>query len=182
MRIFLFLAALGMFMKGLTLSDSNPAASVFQLAAGNLGYKFFGIVIWAAAVTSVVGASFTSISFAKSFHPMVMTKENHFIIAFIVYAALLFVVFGNPVKVLIFAGVFNRFILAFSLVIMLLAASKKRIMKTYKHLKTFLIIGSIVALILFVFDSLTMISKLKKVFGYYFKSDFFQIINKTDEI
>ena len=65
---------------------------------------------------------------------------------------------------------------------MLLAASKKRIMKTYKHLKTFLIIGSIVALILFVFDSLTMISELKKVFGYYFKSDFFQIINKTDEI
>ena len=137
MRIFLFLAALGMFMKGLTLSESNPAAFVFQLAAGNLGYKFFGIVIWAAAVTSVVDAYFTSISFAKSFHTMVITKKNHFIVAFIVCAALLFAVFGNPVKVLIFAGAFNGFILAFSLFIMLLAASKKRIMKPINTPKAF---------------------------------------------
>jgi Mn2+/Fe2+ NRAMP family transporter len=165
MRILLFLAALGVVMRGLSLDESNPAASVFQLAAGNLGYKIFGVVIWAAAVTSVVGASFTSVSFAKSFHPAVTTKNNYFIIAFIVCAAFLFAVFGKPVKVLIFAGAFNGFILAFSLGIMLLAATKKHIMKEYIHPRNFLIIGALVAIVLFVFGSLTMINELKKVFG-----------------
>jgi Mn2+/Fe2+ NRAMP family transporter len=165
MRVFLFLAALGVVVQGFVIDKSNPAASVFQLAAGNLGYKLFGIVIWAAAVTSVIGASFTSVSFAKSFHPLVSKNKNYFIIIFIVVAAILFAVFGKPIKVLIFAGAFNGFILAFSLGIMLLAATKKRIMKEYNHPRSFLIIGSVVALILLVFGSLTMINELKKVFG-----------------
>lgn len=165
MRVFLFLAALGVVVQGFVIDKSNPAASVFQLAAGNVGYKLFGIVIWAAAVTSVIGASFTSVSFAKSFHPIVSKNKNYFIIIFIVVAAILFAVFGKPIKVLIFAGAFNGFILAFSLGIMLLAATKKRIMKEYNHPRSLLIIGSIVAFILLVFGSLTMINELKKVFG-----------------
>ncbi len=164
MRILLFLAALGVVMQGLAIDGSNPAASVFRLAAGNIGYKIFGVVIWAAAVTSVVGASFTSVSFAQSFHPMVAKKKNYFIIAFIVCAALLFALFGKPVKVLIFAGAFNGFILAFSLGIMLLAATRSRIMKNYKHPTTYLITGAIVALLMLVFGSLTMINELKKIF------------------
>lgn len=163
MRILLFLASLGVVMQGLEIDQSNPAASVFQLAAGNIGYKIFGIVIWSAAVTSVVGASFTSISFAKSFHPILTTKKNYFIIAFIVCAALLFTVFGKPVKVLIFAGAFNGFILAFSLGIMVIAASKKRIMNGYSHPLKYIIPGAIVALLMFVFGSLSMINELKKV-------------------
>ncbi len=165
MRVFLFLAALGVVVQGFVIDKSNPAASVFQLAAGNLGYKLFGIVIWAAAVTSVIGASFTSVSFAKSFHPLVSKNKNYFIIIFIVVAAILFAVFGKPIKVLIFAGAFNGFILAFSLGIMLLAATKKRIMKEYNHPRSLLIIGSVVAFILLVFGSLTIINELKKVFG-----------------
>ena len=77
MRILLFLAALGVVMKGLSLDESNPAAAVFQLAAGDFGYKIFGIVLWAAAITSVVGASFTSISFAQSFHPVFTKNKNY---------------------------------------------------------------------------------------------------------
>lgn len=165
MRIFLFLAALGVVMQGFVIDKTNPAAAVFQLAAGNVGYKLFGIVIWAAAVTSVIGASFTSVSFAKSFHPIVSKNKNYFIIIFIVVAAILFAVFGKPIKVLIFAGAFNGFILAFSLGIMLLAATKKRIMKEYNHPRSFLIVGCVVAFILLVFGSLTMINELKKVFG-----------------
>ena len=164
MRIFLFLAALGVVMQGLAIDGSNPAASVFRLAAGNIGYKIFGVVIWAAAVTSVVGASFTSVSFAQSFHAVVAKKKNYFIIAFIVCAALLFALFGKPVKVLIFAGAFNGFILAFSLGIMLLAATRSRIMKNYKHPTAYLITGAIVALLMLVFGSLTMINELKKIF------------------
>jgi Mn2+/Fe2+ NRAMP family transporter len=42
MRIILFLAALGVIVKGFTVDASNPAASVFKQAAGNIGYYFFG--------------------------------------------------------------------------------------------------------------------------------------------
>jgi len=164
MRILLFLAALGIVMQGLTLDASNPAASVFGLAAGNLGFKFFGIVIWAAAVTSVVGASFTSISFAQSFHPSVSKNKNYFIVAFIIIAAVVFAIFGKPVKVLIFAGAFNGFILAFSLGIMLLAVTNKRIMKNYKHPVALIIAGACVALLMLVFGSITVYNELNKIF------------------
>ena len=164
MRILLFLATLGVVMQGLTIDASNPAASVFHLAAGNLGYKFFGIVIWAAAVTSIVGASFTSISFAQSFHPIIDKNKNYFIIGFIISAALIFSFFGKPIKVLIFAGAFNGFILAFSLGILLIAATKARIMKNYQHPKGYLIAGSVVALLMIVFGSLTLFNEIRKFF------------------
>ena len=164
MRILLFLAALGVVVQGLKIDESNPPASVFQLAAGNVGYKLFGIVIWAAAVTSVVGASFTSVSFAQSFHPLVTKKKNYFIIAFIVVAALLFAAFGKPVRVLIFAGAFNGLILAFSLGIMLMAATKKRIMKDYEHSVALLVAGAVVALLMLVFGGITVMNELKKIF------------------
>lgn len=66
MRIALFLAVLGVVSKGLQIDPANPPASVFQLAAGNVGYKIFGIVMWSAAITSVVGAAYTSVSFIQT--------------------------------------------------------------------------------------------------------------------
>lgn len=164
MRILLFLAALGVVVTGAQIDASNPAGSVFQLAAGNIGYIIFGIVLWSAAVTSVVGASFTSISFARSFHPVFTRHKNYCIITFIVAAALLFAIFGKPVKVLIFAGAFNGFILAFSLGILLIAATKSRIMKEYRHPRSYLIAGAVVALIMLVFGGMTMWGELGKVF------------------
>lgn len=165
MRIFLFLASLGVVMQGLSIDESNPAASVFQLAAGNLGYKFFGIVIWSAAVTSVVGASFTSVSFAQSYHSIIERHKRYFIVAFIVVATLLFVLYGKPVKVLIFAGALNGFILAFSIGIMLVAASKKRIMNSYTHPKMLFVLGGIVSVLLFIFGGVTLFNELQKVIG-----------------
>ena len=163
MRILLFLAALGVAMKGASLDEGNPAASVFQLAAGDWGYKIFGVVLWSAAVTSVVGASFTSVSFAQSFHPLFTHYKHYAIIAFIILATLLFVLFGKPVKVLIFAGAFNGFILAFSLGIMLLAATKKRIMGAYPHPRAYLLAGALVTLLMLVFGGWTMVQELGKL-------------------
>lgn len=164
MRILLFLAALGVVATGAQIDAGNPAASVFQLAAGNIGYTIFGIVLWSAAVTSVVGASFTSISFARSFHPVFTRHKNYCIIAFIVVAALLFAIFGKPVKVLIFAGAFNGFILAFSLGILLIAATKSRIMNGYRHPRAYLIAGAVVALTMLVLGGMVMWRELGKVF------------------
>ncbi len=133
MRYLLFLAALGVVWGGVSLSSGNPAASVFQSAAGKLGYTFFGIVIWCAAITSVVGASYTSVSFWKSLHPIIEKKEKIFISFFIITSTAIFIFVGNPVKLLVFAGAINGIILPLALAVMLIASARLATDKNYKH-------------------------------------------------
>ncbi|MCQ5365966.1 divalent metal cation transporter, partial [Anoxybacillus salavatliensis] len=104
MRIMLFLAALGVVAKGIVLDPSNPPASVFKLAAGNLGYKLFGVVMWAAAITSVIGAAYTSVSFIRTFHKSLETHHRWITVTFIVISTVVFVSIGRPVKTLILVG------------------------------------------------------------------------------
>lgn len=85
MRIFLFLAAFGVVAQGFALDPSNPAASVFQIAAGTVGYKIFGIIMWAAAVTSVVGAAYTSVSFIRTFNPFIDKITNGLLLVLLQY-------------------------------------------------------------------------------------------------
>ena len=47
------------------LDAANPPASVFRLATGATGYRLFGIVMWSAAITSVVGAAYTSVAHSE---------------------------------------------------------------------------------------------------------------------
>jgi Mn2+/Fe2+ NRAMP family transporter len=133
MRILLFLAALGVVTKGIPLSPLNPAATVFQSAAGVVGYKLFGIVLWSAAITSVVGSAFTSVSFMKTLHPFILKNFRYFIIGFILFSTCIFLYVGQPVKVLIFAGGLNGLILPVALALILMATFKKDIMHQYKH-------------------------------------------------
>jgi Mn2+/Fe2+ NRAMP family transporter len=133
MRFVLFLAALGVVWGGVKLSGGNPASSVFQSAAGELGYKFFGVVIWCAAITSVVGASFTSVSFWKTLHSGIAKNEKTVISLFIIASTVIFISIGNPVKLLILAGAVNGIILPIALAVILIAAAKTSIMHQYKH-------------------------------------------------
>ena len=133
MRTVLFLGALGVVSAGVLLAKDNPAASVFQQAAGNIGYKFFGVVIWSAAITSVVGCAYTSVSFITSFHPMLMHYQRHIISGFILFSAGMFVLLGNPVRLLLMAGTVNGFTLPIALGIILLAARNRKIVSDYKH-------------------------------------------------
>lgn len=133
MRIILFLAVLGVVSQGLSLDPANPPASVFQLAAGNVGYKMFGIVMWAAAVTSVVGAAYTSVSFIRSFSPVLEKYNRLLIISFIVISTSVFVIVGQPVLVLVLVGSLNGLILPIALGVMLIAAHKVKIVGDYKH-------------------------------------------------
>lgn len=132
-RIFLFLASLGIISQGMAIDDTNPTGSVFQLAAGEFGYRLFGLVMFAAAVTSVIGSAYTSVSFVKSFSPFIQRNENWIIIAFIVISTCIFVAVGRPVKLLILAGAVNGIILPLSLSVMLIAAYKKDIVGSYKQ-------------------------------------------------
>lgn len=146
MRFMLFFAALGVVSQGIKLAAGNPAASVFQSAAGDLGYKFFGVVIWSAAITSVVGASFTSVSFWKTLIPAVTNNEKTVISIFIVLSTIIFVAVGNPVKLLILAGAVNGLILPVALAVILIAANKSAIVHQYKHPLILQVIGWLVVI------------------------------------
>ncbi len=159
MRVLLFLAALGVVSKGLSLDSSNPAASVFQLAAGNLGYMIFGIVMWSAAITSVVGSAYTSISFFRSFHPAIEKKEKPMLVGFVLIALIVFITIGKPVKTLVIVGALNGFILPISLGLILLAASNKKIIGEYKH-PLFLKIFGLVVVLATLYLSIKTISSL----------------------
>ncbi len=141
MRVVLFLAALGVVVKGVTLDPSNPPASVFKFAAGEIGYRFFGIVMWCASITSVVGAAYTSVSFIKSFHTVIEKNEKWFISLFILFSTAVFIFIGKPVKLLIAAGAINGIILPVALVMILLGSYHAKIMGDYKHPKWLSIIG-----------------------------------------
>jgi Mn2+/Fe2+ NRAMP family transporter len=133
MRILLFLAAFGVVSKGLSLDSNNPAASVFGLAAGKTGYLVFGVIMWSAAITSVIGSAYTSISFFRSFHPVFEKKEKTMLLGFVLIALVIFIVVGKPVKTLVYVGALNGFILPAALLLILVAASRKKIVGEYKH-------------------------------------------------
>lgn len=133
MRFLLFLCVLGVMHQGLIINNSNPAAAVFQQAAGNIGYRFFGVVMWAAAITSVVGAAYTSVSFIKSYHPWIDQHEKLLISAFIVTSTLVYFIIGNPIKILVIVGALNGMILPIALAIILLAAKKTKLVHQYQH-------------------------------------------------
>jgi len=144
MRITLFIAALGVVWQGITLSDQNPAATVFQTAAGAAGIKIFGLVLWSAAITSVVGSAFTSVTFARLLHTSVNTYFRRIIIVFILFSTCIFLLVGQPVKVLVMAGAINGLILPFALAIILIAAKRKSIIGNYQHHRWLSIAGWVV--------------------------------------
>ncbi len=132
MRIVLFLAVLGVVSAGNQLDVTNPPASVFRIAAGEIGYRFFGVVMWSAAITSVVGAAYTSVSFLRSFHPFIEKNYRWLITAFILLSGLIYVSVGNPVKILVTVGALNGLILPVALAAILFVMHKKKI-DGYKH-------------------------------------------------
>jgi Mn2+/Fe2+ NRAMP family transporter len=147
-RYLLFLATLGIILTGVTINPENPTASVFESAAGSFGRQMFGLMIWCAAITSVVGAAYTSISFLRSFHPLLEKYHTYLTILFIMISTSVFLVVGKPVKVLIFVGTLNGFVLPVALSILLVVSRKSRLMGTYKHPVILQIAGWAVVLIL----------------------------------
>jgi len=159
-RFCLFLAALGVIMMGMTIDDANPPASVFQNAAGMTGLRIFGVVMWAAAITSVVGAAFTSVSFLKTLNKRIEANTNMTIVAFIILSTAIFLIVGRPVKILVWAGTLNGFILPIGLSLILLASRKASIVGDYRHPLWLQIAGWCVVLIMAGFSILTLISSV----------------------
>lgn len=161
MRTVLFLAALGVVTGGVLLSKENPAASVFQSAAGNIGYKFFGIVMWIAAITSVVGCAYTSVSFLRGLHPFIDKHLRAMIAVFIIISTIAFVLLGNPVKLLIAAGAINGLILPLALAVILIASRHPKLVGSYKHPLWMLVSGWLVVALMSYMGAYVILSLFK---------------------
>ena len=133
MRFLLFMAILGVVVAGHALNKDNPAADAFRIAAGDVGYRIFGVILWAAAITSVVGCSYTSVSFLRTLFPFVEQFYRYWIIGFIIASTSILTFIGRPVTLLVLAGSVNGLILPLSLASILLAAYRKDIIGDYKH-------------------------------------------------
>lgn len=133
MRFILFLAAVGVVSKGITLDSNNPAATVFETAGGRWGLFIFGMVLWSAAISSVVGASYTSYTFIKHIQNKWIQKERWMISIFIVLSTCIFVTVGKPKDLLLMAGLVNGFILPIALAVMLIASRKLTVLKQFKY-------------------------------------------------
>ncbi len=147
-RVFLFLATLGIVAQGLALDPANPPASVFQHAAGPYGQRLFGLLMLFAAVTSIVGSAYTSVSFLKTFGEGISQQENRWIVGFILVSTVVFVLVGKPVSLLIFAGALNGLIIPVTMGTLLVAARKPSIVGGYRHPLWMLAMGGLVFLVM----------------------------------
>jgi Mn2+/Fe2+ NRAMP family transporter len=165
MRVVLFLAALGVVSRGVQLTPDNPPASVFRAAAGEPGYVLFGAVMWSAAITSVVGASYTSISFLRSLAPAAERHWPRLVVAFIALSTAIFLAVGRPVTVLIVVGALNGLILPISLGVMLAASRSSRIVGPYRHPWWLVASGVTVVVSMLALGVWTMLTQVPKLFA-----------------
>jgi Mn2+/Fe2+ NRAMP family transporter len=161
-RVLLFLTALGVVAGTDILGSANPPAALFEAAAGVTGRRVFGVIMWAAAITSVVGASYTSVSFLRSIAPPVDRNPRAAIVLFIVVATATFLIIGRPVRLLIFAGALNGMILPLALAVLLVAAYRPRVVGDYRHPRGLAAAGAATALIMAGLSVWTIVQELTR--------------------
>ncbi|TMX42875.1 hypothetical protein DA096_02895 [Vibrio rotiferianus] len=132
-RILLFLAVFGVIATGVTLDSANPAADAFRQGAGEVGYFIFGLVLFVASITSVVGNSYMAISLIKTLFPIVARNEKAWCVGFIIITSLGTVTMNMPILLLMLAGLVNSIILPIVLGLVLVATRRKDIVGDYKH-------------------------------------------------
>ena len=143
MRVLLFLAILGVVSQGADLDPDSQAASAFEQAAGEVGLRVFGIVLWAAAITSVIGASYTTVSFLTSRTGTSERTRTALVCGFIAFTTFVFVVVGTaPTTLLVFAGAFNGLLLPFGIGVLLWVATRRAdLLQGYAYPRWLLAVG-----------------------------------------
>nr|WP_244658904.1 NRAMP family divalent metal transporter [Ciceribacter thiooxidans] len=151
MRYVLFLAILGVVASGVVIDVSgkgaNPAAQAFEAAAGTVGLRIFGLVLWFAAITSVIGAAYTSVSFLTAFKPDISERaRNLATVAFIAVSLFFYIVITTPpAQMLVFVGGLNGLILPIGLSIFVYAAwARSDLMGGYRYPRWLLVLGAAV--------------------------------------
>lgn len=165
MRVLLFLAIFGVVASGVALAGDNMAADAFRAAAGEIGVRIFGVVLWAAALTSVIGAAFTSISFVTSSAGSPRTR-NLLTVGFIMVCGVIYLVLGQaPQTLLVFAGAFNGLILPFGFAILLWVGWRRRdLLQGYRYPGWLLVVG-VIAWLFSVFLAVNSLAGLSKLWA-----------------
>lgn len=165
MRVLLFLAIFGVVASGVALAGDTMAADAFRAAAGEIGVRIFGVVLWAAALTSVIGAAFTSISFVTSSAGSPRTR-NLLTVGFIMVCGVIYLVLGQaPQTLLVFAGAFNGLILPFGFAILLWVGWRRRdLLQGYRYPGWLLVVG-VVAWLFSVFLAVNSLAGLSKLWA-----------------
>lgn len=151
MRIVLFLAILGVVSSGFSLDlaskTANPAAQAFQHVLGTAGLRIFGLVFWAAALTSVIGAAYTSATFLNVFSRKLTAGRplQYATVTFILVSLTLYLMMGTaPAQILVFVGGFNGLILPIGLTLFMYIGwfRQKDILGGYKYPIWLLVVGT----------------------------------------
>ncbi|QCR20734.1 NRAMP family divalent metal transporter [Agrococcus sp. SGAir0287] len=152
MRYVLFLAILGVVASGVVLDVSgqgaNPAGAAFAAVLGDAGFRIFGFIFWAAAITSVIGAAYTSATFLSAFSrtlqggwPLQLTT-----VAFIVVSLVVYLLVGTaPAALLVFVGGFNGLILPIGLTIFMYIGwfRQRDVLGGYRYPRWLLVVGTL---------------------------------------
>lgn len=148
MRYILFLAVLGVVASGLVIDVSgkgaNPAAQAFQASSGQIGLRLFGAVLLASAMTSIIGAAYTSVSFLTAFKSDLSERaRNLATVGFIAVSLLAFVIITTPpAAMLVFVGGLNGLVLPIGLSIFMYAAwARSDLMGGYRYPTWLLVLG-----------------------------------------
>ncbi|WP_338750870.1 NRAMP family divalent metal transporter [Janibacter alittae] len=126
-RWLLFIAILGVVVGGVQLAGvDNPPATAFEAALGEVGLRVFGVILWAASITSVIGASYTSVSFLTTFHDRIHRHRQWAVVGFIVVSGAIYLSLEQaPATLLILAGALNGLILPVGFGILLWIALRR---------------------------------------------------------
>lgn len=169
MRYILFLAIFGVVASGAVISFTgnsiNPAAQAFQFAIGDIGLRIFGLILWAAAITSIIGAAYTSITFVSVFNKEFVEKwQAPATVVFIIIGLIIFELLGTtPTALLVFAGGFNGLILPIGLTIFIYVGFARRdLMEGYRYSRIFLTISAVTCLLTWYMGALS----LKPIFDF----------------
>jgi Mn2+/Fe2+ NRAMP family transporter len=133
-RAVLFLAVLGVVAGGASIGGKQPVFDAFRSGAGAAGQVLAGLVFWAAAITSVVGCSYTAVSFAVGSGRQTPRRliVGFMILSLIVTLALKWLGV-QPTRLLIAAGTINGILMPVILGVVLLAAYRPSLMGNYRH-------------------------------------------------
>lgn len=164
MRYVLFLAILGVVASGVALDISgqaaNPAGQAFGAVLGEAGMRIFGAIFWAAALSSVIGAAYTSATFVSTFSRKVAVgwPLQLVTVGFIAVSLAIYLSIGTaPAALLVFVGGFNGLILPVGLtVFMYIGWFRPDLLGVKRYPRWLLIPGTVVTLLTWYMGSVSI--------------------------
>jgi Mn2+/Fe2+ NRAMP family transporter len=151
MRYVLFLAILGVVASGVVLDVAgNPGADAFGAAAGETGLRIFGAVFWIAAITSVIGAAYTSVSFLPVFSARIVGRTaDLWTVGFILVSLAVYLTIGTaPATLLVFVGGVNGLILPIGLTLfMYIGWFRGSLLGSTRYPRWLLVVGTLASVV-----------------------------------